>query len=376
MAQIEIADPLYQAEKLTREYAARLGPSLIDDRILKEFDRIRDFITRDFADTLSERVDKYSELGSERVESLTGLVGDIDVVLTHISRDLDRCFEIEEGNTCRSSSEAVDALRRVEDRVVEATGQKCIITTRSVAEVINSLSSCIHRVADFLAETKAVSKRCNVSEKSNPNNALVEACKAWDELVDKLNELRLYAPEDVIPLQGIIVDDELMMRVGSAAGHATHIDLEKGTLEYYDRDENVNIAMQNYFERYAGLDCVTSANGVNCKGVNKDNVKKVTKILAFATSKDFRLDNPESYYLGNERLTRFLSEHGIEVPIPKEQIQEVRNALKEYIAAVEEAIKEAPTRFKPRLEELAKEVDDVLKEVNKKIEELRPLVSR
>jgi DNA-binding ferritin-like protein len=202
------------------------------------------------------------------------------------------------------------------------------------------------------------------------NKKLQEACEAWDELTEKLNELGLYANEDYRNLEGRIVGDELMLRVGSAPGHATHIDLRESKLHYYDNDVDVNEAMKDYLEKYAGLSCNAHESGVDCEGVNEDNVIKATKVLSFATSKDLRFRDPDEYYLSNATLLDFLEKQGIEIPIPTEQIQEVRKALKEYIDAVEEALKYAPTKFKPKLEELAKDIEDVLAEVEKKVKEL------
>jgi hypothetical protein len=212
--------------------------------------------------------------------------------------------------------------------------------------------------------------RCLALPKTLPHEKLIEACRRWKNTAEKLNELGLYATEDYPVLEGRIIGKELQLRVGSAAGHATHIDIEKGTLEYYDQDVPVNEAMHDYLEKYAGLDCEVHSNGVSCKNVNIDNVVKATVVLAFATSKDFRINNPSQYYLENTRLLDFLEEKGIEIPIPTEQIQEVRKALKEYIDAVEEALEYAPTKFKPKLEELARDIEDVLREVEKKIKEL------
>ena len=84
--------------------------------------------------------------------------------------------------------------------------------------------------------------------------------------------------------------------MGSAAGHMTHIDLEKGTLEYYDKDDNVNAVMKQKLEE-RGLKCeLREGEGVRCEGVNAENVGKVFMTLAGATSMDLRLRRPAAYW--------------------------------------------------------------------------------
>jgi len=358
---------LYEAERLTREFATNIE-GVINDRLLDEWDKISDFLTDEYLRALEKRISEASMEGLGRVSKLHRIESEIASITTKISKELIKCYE-KNGSSCRPESESIEFLQRIEDIVRENTGRGCIHGTSSLPVFVTSLSSCIHVLADYLAEMKKVGKKCLINGKLF-NEKLKLACEAWDNLTEKLNDLGLYAGEDYNNLEGRVVDDELILRVGSAPGHATHIDLRKGTLEYYDNDVDVNEAMKDYLEKYAGLSCNSHESGVDCEGVNEDNVVKAAKVLSFATSKDLRFRNPEQYYLGNTELLDFLEKQGIEIPIPKEQIQEVRKALKEYIDAVEEALKYAPTKFKPKLEELAKDIEDVLAEVNKKIKEL------
>jgi hypothetical protein len=117
---------------------------------------------------------------------------------------------------------------------------------------------------------------------------LIIACKKWDMITDELSRLGLIKDMDYEPLNCKIIGNKAEVTVGSALGHKTHINLEDGSLEYYDTDEPVNKTMDRLLKE-AGLDCRMSSEGVFCKGVTKDNVEKIFETVAAPTSMDFRL---------------------------------------------------------------------------------------
>lgn len=136
---------------------------------------------------------------------------------------------------------------------------------------------------------------------------LIRACKLWDKITTKMHNGDYEMPEelehygknqpytggDYNPLGCMITGKKAELTVGSASGHKAHVDLEKGELEYYDNDESPNQVMNDLLEEEAGLKCEVNYDGVKCKGVTKQNVDEVFRILAMPTSMDFRLNHCE-----------------------------------------------------------------------------------
>lgn len=136
------------------------------------------------------------------------------------------------------------------------------------------------------------------------DTALILACKLWDKITDKMHEGAYEIPENVDrfggqaysegdykPLQCRITGKQAELTVGSSSGHKAKVDLDKGTIEYFDDDDEPNQTMKELFEEDARLRCETPGDGVKCTGVTKKNVDEVFKILAMPTSMDFRLQH-------------------------------------------------------------------------------------
>jgi len=125
---------------------------------------------------------------------------------------------------------------------------------------------------------------------------LLEACKIWDKITQELQRRGRYIGEDYESLECRIEDGKAELRVGSSPGHKTHIDLQEGTVEYYDTDDPVSLAIMTLLEDLE-LECKHfPAEGIKCSGVTSENVKEVFKILAYATSMDYRLEYPSEYW--------------------------------------------------------------------------------
>jgi hypothetical protein len=123
-----------------------------------------------------------------------------------------------------------------------------------------------------------------------------DLCMLWDDTVSFLEQLGLYSGEDArdlacvaMPKRGVVE-----LRVGSVAGHRTHVDLNNKTLEYYDRDRNVNRVMKRLFES-SGARCDLKADGVFCDISNAD-LEGIFASLAAPTSMDYRLGDPKAWW--------------------------------------------------------------------------------
>jgi len=128
-------------------------------------------------------------------------------------------------------------------------------------------------------------------------------CLTWHKATEKNWRKILYHDEDYHALEGWVVGDKVYLRVGSAEKHRTLVDLENGTLEYWDKDMPVNKVLKNLLEKYAGLDCKAHEYGVSCTGVTDKNMEKVALALSMATSMDLRIRDPRAYW-GDEILEK------------------------------------------------------------------------
>ena len=160
----------------------------------------------------------------------------------------------------------------------------------TVSAAVNDLSACIHRLADKLAVLEKMFRhshgKCLWSDDADPT--LVEACKAWDETTVKFLNNRLYDSSDYAALRGWIRGRRAEFRVGSTPGHKTHLDLERGRVEYYDTDRDVSEEMKKLFEE-EGLKCEVTYEGCFCEGLTEENAARVARVLASATSMDLRI---------------------------------------------------------------------------------------
>ena len=212
-------------------------------------------------------------------------------------------------------------FERLDEASKNAIGKRCTwlfgeIEPYNLSSALNDLTACYHRLLEEVEKIekerpiKKEGKCVWVEDKTNPK--LVEACKEWNVVTSIFDVEGLYEPQDYIALEWHSEDDIAEVRVGSAAGHRTHIDLREGTLRYYDLDEEVNSTMKKLLEDVS-LECVEEPDGVSCRNLTEDKLKDVARVLAAATSMDFRIDNPESYwpkeYLGlseEEAVKKFL----------------------------------------------------------------------
>ena len=237
---------------------------------------------------------------------LESVESDVHYSIKHYpDRPLKECESV---SLARLKCESVDACYK--DLVgKERCTYLCGIQDKySFTAAMNDLTSCFHRLIDML-EKYEVDEDINKDGKcvwvKNSNKSLIEACKEWDKTTEKFNDNKLYDGTDYDELTGIVRGNKVEFRVGSSAGHKTHIDLERGMVEYYDTDVSVNKEMKKLLEK-EGLKCYKyledrTEAGIKCTGLTEQNVKNVVKKLAGATSMDFRIPAPGLWWRGTAK---------------------------------------------------------------------------
>jgi hypothetical protein len=333
-------DPLYEAEKLLREVATFVQEAKATPGGLR---RGRPQIQRYLGQlrTLSNQV---SDLSNKIHHELLENVPEIEEIemtpsafsfpvyiagglMQKLGEDLESCDE----EFCVATSTNVDLLERY---VRNLTGKSCRFNPGSndLALVTNDLASCTHILADYLSQNavgEKISNRCYALKSAK--EPLKKACKAWDEIANGFIEDDLYLNGDARALTGIAKGDILYLRTGSSPGHATNLDLKDRKLQYYDDDDDVNDNMKDIFESEAHLKCtVKQSSGVECTGLNENNVEDAAKSVAAATSMDLRMKYPDLYwnYMGNERTYDDAWNKAKEELAPKEPVPDWRNVQK------------------------------------------------
>ena len=181
-------------------------------------------------------------------------------------------------------------------------GKKCahgkLGDVYSSGAMIDDIAHCYHELINkFDEDIGEISKRkkvgrCVIDE--NADKDMIDACEEWNNTVEKFTKNELYTSGDAYPLKAILFGNKGEFTVGDAIGHRTHLNLDKGTVDYYDNDGNVNDVMSKLLGN-AGLTCKIRDEGVFCDGLNRDNVRNVATRLSGATSMDFRLSSTEMH---------------------------------------------------------------------------------
>jgi len=194
-------------------------------------------------------------------------------------------------------------LADVDEAAKELLGTRCTWLrgearpyTLSAAE--NDIAACIHRLIERLepvAEDYEVKEKCAFSKRKPPSEKIKEACIAWSETTDHFKRRELYSYEDYSRLNCKAVGSKMECRVGSSPGHETHLDFEKGRIEYYDNDTDVCDAMKMLWKN-AGLECKNTPFGVACSGLDEEKYEPAMKVLAAATSMDLRMREPGRFW--------------------------------------------------------------------------------
>jgi hypothetical protein len=197
--------------------------------------------------------------------------------------------------------EADGALASMEGKVKRVTGRPCRWGRHLGEErlrytmLINDAAACVHVLAQYLLEKwpEREEGRCAIAKDAEPE--AVEVCREWNRYADALSAKRYYHSSDAGSLRGFVVDGKVQLRVGSAEGHLAEIDVRSGVVRYYDTDIPVNRVMGELMAEYAGGRC-REYDPEEGGGVEKPSlvckvrdVRKAARVLAFATSMDFRI---------------------------------------------------------------------------------------
>lgn len=299
---------LYRVERSLRELTTEMQ---LEQRYPRsELSRLSDELDEIVEETLgvAEMAEKFGLITADEYDSIYKATEAAEQIV-----GLDMLYRIEdcEGKgivprECMADKWLSRALERLNGNIEVLTGRRCAYAEwtgrggeASIAMVLNDAASCVHRLADWLSERTSdieIERRGKCLESRDASPAVRSACEEWDRATEQLRREGLYESHDYGALEGRAIGDRLMLRVGSASGHATHLDLERGRLDYYDDDDLVNYAMAKLWEDLAGLRCSVRGDGVMCEGLTEGNIGRAAVVAAAATSMDYRIESPWRYW--------------------------------------------------------------------------------
>ena len=220
--------------------------------------------------------------------------------VTFLDHDLFRCqySEIEKLKDCKISEDTVTAMKLLDENCKKMTGERCVYLSKeptTASACVNDITSCFHKLIEYFERTFGKERIEEMGDKYTIMKGAGEKerrlLRIWLDAIKKLKEKDFYYGKDWEALHGVALKDKLELRVGSASGHRTHVDVERNELRYYDNDYPVNKEMYELWRDYANCDCLIVDDGVICR---KCDLEKAMKILAGATSCDIRIDDLEA----------------------------------------------------------------------------------
>lgn len=212
-----------------------------------------------------------------------------------IARELENLFRalLSDAKAGVLSPATTAALKRVDEEFRSLLGTGVLwgpVTSWSSA--VNSATAAYHR---FLEAVQRLAGSRALILTRNP------WAKRWAEaFLSTLNEMLasdlFVADEDLEPIAITVTDKEVVCRLGSAEGHAAHVDIERGVLEYYDTDDDVKKAMLSILRRLVPVRRAVDEGEklVVWFDPTPENIEGVVAALPLAISMDYRLQELEA----------------------------------------------------------------------------------
>lgn len=282
---------LYELEKKGREEAAKREEAPTEATV----DLLYDMRDKSFRVALIS-----SDLGDEEISRFANNLYYSSIALKYPAEECkDKNIPKKD---CLISEEAINRLKLLDETSKRIIGKRCtwllgVKEPYTLSSGINDITACFHRLIELVEEKAVEWKEEGKCEwRKDTDLDLIKTCKAWDAKTDELYQMRKMESWDYYPLKGKLKGYKGEFTVGSSVGHRTHIDLEEGSLTYYDRDLPVNRVMASLWEEHAKLKCEVGEEEVKCKGLTKENLRDALILLSYATSMDYRLNNPGGYW--------------------------------------------------------------------------------
>ena len=161
--------------------------------------------------------------------------------------------------------------------------------------LLNDITIVYHRIlllyVQFTAEYGDIYWLSDKSKYSSTTSELaLETLVLWDRTIHMGHKLNIYDLKDYDALTSFAFDNIVELRVGSASGHLTKIDLNANRVDYYDNDIPVVSVIAKMFN-YIGGELVSFEYNHAVYTFLPNKYREVALIMAMATSMDFRVED-------------------------------------------------------------------------------------
>jgi hypothetical protein len=160
----------------------------------------------------------------------------------------------------------------------------------SFTNVINSAASALHALIEYV-QGRFIGRAVLLARDREFSKELAGTFFAT---IKKMLDEGIYViPGDLVPTYIAVTDSEVVMRLGSAAGHAARIDMERGVLRYFDEDDDVKRVLLKLIAEFVPVKSyeITEDELVVYFEPSRENVKRLVAVLPLAISMDARLGN-------------------------------------------------------------------------------------
>ena len=178
------------------------------------------------------------------------------------------------------------------------TGQSCCWVPDSYNSprlLINDMTAVFHRIIELYTKfSQEFGEVRRLSDKStysiSASDIALQTLETWDKAIHTFNKMGIYDPQDYDALTGFAFDNMVELRVGSAAGHLTKIDLNHNHVDYYDNDVPVVDVLGRLFS-YVGGGLNSYEHGHAVYHFPSNKYRETALIVSLATSMDFRVND-------------------------------------------------------------------------------------
>jgi hypothetical protein len=236
--------------------------------------------------------------------------------------------------------------------------------------VVNSATSAFHALIEYV-QGRFIGRAVLLARDREFGE---ELAGAFFKTIEEMLHRGLYIlPDDLRPTHIVVRDSEVVMRLGSATGHAARIDMERGVLRYFDMEEDVKEVVLELVKEFVPVKSyeITDEELVVYFEPSQENIRRLVAIMPLAISMDVRLENVLSKPL-SELIKQLLSSRGVGKALEKlEELGIPKSTVLDIAKKVQQAFKDIRySEFTEYAKTWIPEAKAVLEDIEKELKKL------
>ena len=236
--------------------------------------------------------------------------------------------------------------------------------------VVNSATSAFHALVEYV-QGRFIGRAVLLARDRELGE---ELAGTFFKTIEEMLRRGLYIlPDDLRPTHIVVRDSEVVVRLGSATGHAARIDMERGVLRYFDMEEDVKEVVLELVKEFVPVKSyeITDEELVVYFEPSRENAKRLVAVLPLAISMDVRLENALSKPL-SELIKQLLSSRGIDKALEKlEELGIPKSTVLDIAKKIQQAFKDIRhSEFTEYAKTWIPEAKTVLEDIEKELKKL------